>query len=196
MNKIPDDWIEELQPSSLVRRFAPQLAERSLGKPILDVACGSGRNALVFSQLGCAVACIDKDLRRLRSELDRLQHTLFKDASSKLTLHELDLTRDPWPFSDASASGIVSVHFLLPSLFPFFEKSLAEHGFLLLETVPGHGGNYLQLPRAGELRAAFAKSFVFEFYRERPAGPRSLNTVTVQLIARRAGKQGVETSSA
>lgn len=185
MRAIPESWIEQLQPSPLVRRFASRLAQASLGKPIIDVACGTGRNALVFSQLGCSVICVDKDLSGLRNEQDRLQHTDFKDASARLTMHEMDLREDPWPFSEASAGGIVNVHFLLPSLFPLFESSMAEQGYLLLETVPGHGGNYLQLPEAGQLRTAFEKSFIFEFYRERPAGPRSLRRVTVQLLAKR-----------
>lgn len=185
MNSIPESWIEELQPSPLVRRFASRLAEASAGKPIIDVACGTGRNAFVFSQLGCSVACLDKDLTPIRNEQERLQHSYFKDASSRLALHQIDLLSAQWPFSEASVGGIINVHFLLPSLFPLFERSLAEQAYLLIETVPGHGGNYLGLPEAGRLRAAFEKSFVFEFYRERPAGPRSLRRVTVQLLARR-----------
>lgn len=185
MNSIPKSWIEELRPSALVRQFASRLAEASAGKPIIDVACGTGRNAFVFSQLGCSVTCLDKDLRPIRNEQERLQDTHFKDASSRLALHEIDLLSAPWPFSEASVGGIINVHFLLPSLFPFFESSLAEESYLLIETVPGYGGNYLGLPESGQLRAAFEKSFVFEFYRERPAGPRSLRRVTVQLLARR-----------
>jgi tellurite methyltransferase len=194
MRAIPENWIEELQPSSLVRRFASRLAQASVGKPIIDVACGTGRNALVFSQLGCPVICVDKDLTRLRNEQDRLQQTYFKEASARLTLHEMDLRSDPWPFSEASIGGIINVHFMLPSLFPLFESSMAEHGYLLLETVPGHGGNYLQLPEAGQLRAAFEKSFAFEFYRERPAGPRSLRRVTVRLVAKRQ-REGAKSES-
>jgi SAM-dependent methyltransferase len=185
MTSIPESWIEEFHPSPLVSRFASRLAQTSFGKPIIDVACGAGRNAFVLSQLGCSVTCLDKDLTSIRREQDRLQDTSFKEASSRLEVHQMDLRSDPWPFPEAAVGGIINVHFLLPSLFPFFESSLAEQAYLLLETVPGHGGNYLELPEAGLLRAAFEKSFVFEFYRERPAGPRSLQRVTVQLLARR-----------
>lgn len=188
--KTTDSWIEELQPSPLVRRFASQIVHGASGKPLLDIGCGSGRNAFVLSQLGCAVTCVDKDLTRLRSEQGRLRHTSFSKASAQLTLYQMDLTEDPWPFDTCSVGGIVNVHFLLPSLFRFFESSISPNGYLLLETVPGHGGNYLQLPKAGELRSAFEKSFVFEFYRERKVGPRSLGTVTVQLLARRRSGQG------
>lgn len=177
--------MDALQPSPLVRKFASQIVQGTFGKPILDVACGSGRNALVLAQLGCAVTCIDRDLSRLRGVQERLRQGPFSDASAKLTLHKMDLSEDPWPFGENSVGGIVNIHFLLSSLLPCFERSLRPDGYLLLETVPGHGGNYLQLPKAGELRAAYGKSFTFEFYRERPAGPRSLNIVTVQLLAKR-----------
>jgi SAM-dependent methyltransferase len=180
-----DSWMEGLQPAPLVRRFASQIVQGSFGKPILDVACGSGRNALVLAQLGCAVTCVDRDLSRLRREQERLRQGPYSDASAKLTLYKMDLSEDPWPFGEDSVGGIVNIHFLLPSLLPCFERSLRPDGYLLLETVPGHGGNYLQLPKAGELKAAFEQSFTFEFYRERPAGPRTLNIVTVQLLARR-----------
>jgi SAM-dependent methyltransferase len=192
MDSLADSWIAELQPSRLVRRFASQIVNGSLGKPILDIACGSGRNALVFSQLGCAVTCVDRDLTSLRNEQNRLGNSMFSKAAAQLSLYQMDLAKDPWPFSEGSVGAIVNVHFLFPPLFRFFESSLAPGGYLLLETVPGHGGNYLQLPKIGELRSALENAFNFEFYRERRVGPRPLDKVTVQLLARRRSEPGTE----
>jgi len=183
--KAIDSWIEELKPSPLLRRFATQIVEGSSGKPLLDVACGCGRNAFVFSQLGCAVICVDKDLTRVRAERLRLSHTSFSKGLAQLRLHQMDLVKDPWPFDASSIGGIVNVHFLLPSLFPFFESSISPNGYLFLETVPGCGGNYLELPKEGELRSIFDRSFEIEFYRERRVGPRSFDAVKVQLLGRR-----------
>jgi SAM-dependent methyltransferase len=192
MRSLDPSWIEEFEPSRLVRRFAAQIVAGSVGRPILDIACGSGRNALVFSQLGCAVTCVDKDLATLRNEQSRLQHTRLSKGSGQLTLYQMDFTKDSWPFDEGSAGGILNIHFLLPFLFPFFVRSLAPGGYLLIETIPGHGGNYLQLPKAGELRSLLEKSFTFEFYRERRVGPRILDKVTVQLLARRGSGQGTK----
>jgi SAM-dependent methyltransferase len=180
-----DSWVEELKPSPLVRRFASRIIDSSSGKPVLDVACGSGRNALVFSLLGCAVICVDKDLTPLRAQQLKLPLTSVSKTSGQLSLRQMDLIQDPWPFDECSVGGIVNVHFLLPSLFPCFARSITHNGCLLLETVPGCGGNYLQLPKAGYLRSAFEKAFVFEFYRERKVGPAGSDAVTVQLLARR-----------
>jgi len=180
-----DNLIEELRPSALVRKYAPQIVSASSGKPLLDIACGSGRNSFVFSNLGCAVICVDRNLAGLRAQQLRLSSTALGHTTSKMSLCQMDLVKDPWPFGVSQAGGIVNVHFLLPSLFRFFENSIVTGGYLLVETVPAHGGNYLELPKAGELRSAFERVFDLEFYRERKAGPPNVDAVTVQLVARR-----------
>jgi len=55
----------------------------------------------------------------------------------------------------------------------------------LLETVSGHGENYLELPQRGELRAVLKPAFDLAFYEERPAGPSEQRAVAVKLLARR-----------
>jgi hypothetical protein len=133
---------------------------------------------LALSRLGATVICIDKDLTRLRSH----GHLT---SSEQLKPYQLDLEKELWPFGKAEAGGIINVHFLLPSLFSSFRTSLAGGGYLLIETVPGCGGNYLQLPKAGELQSAFADDFDFLFYRERKVGPAGYDAVAVQFVAKR-----------
>jgi hypothetical protein len=143
---------------------------------------------MFLSQLGCTVICVDRDLTSIQTQKLRLRRTSVREALARLTLCQLDLVKDPWPFGPCTIGGIVNVHFLLPALFPFFENSLAPGGYLLLETVPGCGGNYLDLPKTGEVSSALGKSFDFEFYKEDKVGPRGYDAVTVQLLAkRRAG---------
>jgi len=77
------------------------------------------------------------------------------------------------------------VHFTLLALFPFFADSLIPHGYLLLETVPGCGGNFMELPKKGELKTLLESNFEFEMYKEKPVGPGEGNAVTVKLVARR-----------
>src|SRR5690348_12013636 len=57
---MPPANIEQclLNAAPLVRKFAPQIASAASEKPIVDVACGSGRNALVLATLGCRVICV------------------------------------------------------------------------------------------------------------------------------------------
>lgn len=171
-----------LPPCTFVRRFAPKIAGATSGLSVLDVACGSGRNAFPFAQLGCTVICMDKDL----SVLEHTQELLPSCRRiSQIVPHRVDLTRDEWPFGDAAVGAIINVHFFLPPLFPHFARSLIPGGYLLFETAPGCGGNYLQLPREGEIRARCNNDFDFEVLKERRVGPAEYRAVTVKLLARR-----------
>jgi tellurite methyltransferase len=177
--------MNKLEPSALIRRFGSKIAAASLDKPILDVACGSGRNALYLWRLGCTVICVDRDLSDLQAQLPHGVKSDSGSTSNRIILHQLDLKNDPWPFTQSSVGGIINVHFTLPSLFPFFESSLVQNGFLLIETVPGCGENYRELPRKGELKAVFEESFAFDVYKEGLVGPDHTKAVTVKLLARR-----------
>lgn len=164
-------------PSSLfVSKCAAKIAEAASGKPIVDVGCGSGRNASTFLQLGCTVICLDKDLSCLR---------LRQSNTGQLITRELDVLLDRWPFVPGSLGGIINVHLTLPALFLHFARSLSRGAYLLMESVSAHGGNYLELPRKGELKTTLARWFDLEMYRERKAGPRGCDAVTVQLLAKR-----------
>ena len=146
------------------------MVEAAADKPILDVACGAGRNAIFLSELGCMVICIDKDLTELRRHQTHQSHT-SAPKEQRLELRHLDLVNESWPFAEGSAGGIVNVHFFLPSLFPRFENSLTSGGYLIFESVPGCGGNYFELPPRGYVRSLLAASFDIEVYKERKVGP-------------------------
>jgi hypothetical protein len=126
---------------------------------------------------------MDKDLTELRQLCE--SEPPRNEPCDQLRLCEIDLVRDPWPFEAGTVGAIINVHLVLPALFPLFESSLLPGGHLLIETVPAHGGNYLELPRAGDLRVAFERAFDIKFYKERKAGPGNYDAVTVKLLARR-----------
>ena len=179
-SRIKHTAIHQSKPSPFVSKFASRIAGNASGMPILDVACGSGRNAINFIQLGCPVICLDIDLSRLH-----LPQSINTNVEMKS--YQLDLAHDPWPLGPRSVGGIINVHYLLPALFPNFESSLIPGGYLLLETVPGCGGNYIRLPKMEELRLALYSNYDLEFYEERPVGPIAYGAVTVRLLAKRKG---------
>src|SRR5208283_4562377 len=154
-------------PTQFVKRFAPRIAKSAGGLPIADVGCGSGRNASVFLNLGCKVICLDKDLSqlKLRNVLQSFPHNI--------EAVQVDFLSETWPLKTASVGGIINVHFLLPTLFRSFTRSLIPGGYLLIQTVPGCGGNYLQLPKPNELRTVFSEHYELEFYQEGLVGPPS-----------------------
>jgi tellurite methyltransferase len=166
---------EPPEPCAMVRRFGARLVEAANGAPIVDVGCGAGRNAIHLARLGGTVICIDRNSELLR----RLPR-----AKRLVPLH-MDLDTERWPFAQGQLGGIVSVHFLKSALFPQFESSLSPGGCMLVETVSAHGGNFVELPREGELRHAFEEAFQFEFLKEKKAGPVGCGKVTVRLLAKR-----------
>jgi SAM-dependent methyltransferase len=158
--------------SPWVRQHGTTIAHACQSRPVLDVACGSGRNALFLVELGCEVIGVDKDLSRTAT-------------SERFEARRVDLDNDPWQFEEATLGGIIQVHFLRRELFPRFAFSLARGGYLLIETVPGCGGNYLELPKEGELRKELSAEFEIVAYRERRVGPSEMDAVTVRSLARR-----------
>src|ERR1041385_530254 len=169
--------------SPFVQRLAPKIAEAAGSAPILDVACGSGRNAFLLAEMGCEVICIDKDLSAIR-ENSESEH-LSPAAKSRIRTYSLDLIGQRWPFGKAMAGGIINVHFFLPTLLNVFARSLLPGAYLLIETIPGCGGNYLSLPRAGEVRKQLDSTFELTVYKESKVGPECVDAVTTKVLARR-----------
>jgi len=176
-----------LEPSAFLQKFCSTIAASSCGKPILDVACGSGRNALPLAELGCTVICMDKDVAQIEIVRDSLRNTPFSGLSERLTPQSVDLNiASQWRFGPGTIGGIINIHFLAIGLIPLFHSSLIPGGYLLIETVPGHGGNYLQLPKSGELRTILTARFELKFYKEHKAGPPGVDAVTVKAFARKS----------
>lgn len=130
---VKDDVFRDAAP--FVRRCAERIVAAAAGKPILDVACGSGRNAIFLAWLGGTVICIDKDLYALDTNLKR-QRDILTGFATRLVPKRIDLLKDPWPCGPGSVGGIINVHCLLTALLPAFATSLAPQAYLLLETVP------------------------------------------------------------
>src|ERR1044072_9002170 len=146
-----------------VQRFVSKIAEAAGAAPILDVACGSGRSVVLLSEMGCEVICIDKDLSAIRENSER-EH-LSPAAKSRIRTYPLDLIGQKWPFRKGMAGGIINVHFFLPTLLNVFARSLSSGAYLLIETIPGCGGNYLSLPRADEVRKQLESTFELTVYK-------------------------------
>lgn len=173
---------EELPPpSGILRELLPLLP---MGRA-LDLACGTGRNAIFLAQHGWSVTALDgssvalEKLRRAAAERGLLANEpAQRDASyarsGEIQRIECDLERDVLP--SASFDLMVCIHFLQRSLFPWMENSLAPGGVLLMEThtraqlqFAGGPRNPEYLLECGELRAAFP-GLETVFYRELRAG--------------------------
>jgi SAM-dependent methyltransferase len=178
-------------PSKELIRFAPEMSSGSR-LPVLDAGCGFGRNAVALAARGMSVICVDRQFQRLKTLVKFGPKHLETQKQPNRTpgkllplLAELDPVR--WPFRESCFSGIVCVHFVNVNLFELFCSSLISGGYLYFETFGGHGGNYLDLPRAGQLHDRLSKTFQLNFYQERKVGPIGYDAVTVKLFARKHG---------
>lgn len=158
--------------------------------PVLDAGCEFGRNAVALASRGMSVICVDRDRRRLRSFINSAQIRNIdrgQSGNGRGRLHPVlaDLNNSLWPFSPNCFGAIICVHFLDIGLFEAFHSSLVSGGHLYIETFGGHGGNYLDLPKAGQVRDSLSQHFDLAFYRERIVGPPGFGAVCVKLLGKK-----------
>jgi SAM-dependent methyltransferase len=135
-------------PSAFVARHVARLGLRSRDGRALDVACGSGRHALLLAEHGFRTVAFDHAsaaCRRLAAEDARVQ-TVVADAARL-------------PFRDTSFAVIVQTRFLDRAIVPDLLRLLVHGGLLLVETflvaqheATGHPRREFCL-EAGELEA-------------------------------------------
>lgn len=152
------------------------------GLPILDAPCGFGRNSLFLAKQGYEVVAADIDRERLGFVVSQAPYRGI--TGNTLKCIACDLNDEGLPFANASFGTLVVVHFI-PKCWKNYIKLLTRDGYLLFETMGGHGGNYLELPRMGEMRAFLDGKFKVSLYRERLVGPSEANAATVRFVARK-----------
>ena len=158
--------------------------------PILDIACGHGRNALYFAALGRDVIAADRNLRRLRLLFATGKARLINDHGEPVVVAKIhvlccDFRVETWPFRPVMFGGAIMVDYYSLDILPYLAGSMKPGAALFIETPKGYGGNYLALPLRGSIRAALAERFELENYSERHAGPKLSENVSVIALARR-----------
>ncbi len=127
------------------------------GGPALDVACGTGRHALVLAAAGYEVHAVDRDAAKIE-ELSRSAAQLGMTITAEVRDLETavpDLGRDIYAL-------IAVFHYLHRPLFPALVQALAPRGLLLYETFTvdqarrGRPTSPDHLLQHGELRALLA----------------------------------------
>ena len=104
---------------------------------MVDVACGSGRHARLFLDLGFDVTAIDSDTRRVAD---------LKD-NPRTEIIEADLERDaPWPLAGKHFAAVVVTNYLHRPLLPLLRDAVASGGVFIYETF-AEGNERFRQPR-------------------------------------------------
>jgi SAM-dependent methyltransferase len=177
--------LQLLAPSPFVKKYGRQIVDGARGLPILDVACGGGRNAAYLAHLGGRVVCIDIELSELKSRQRSSEFKIFRAAFAILTTVQLDLTEDKWPFAESSVGAIINVHFLHLPILGRLASTLISGGYLLIETVDARGGNFHELPEPGKIRSMLEPEISFLVYREREIQRGGFRAATVKVFGQK-----------
>ena len=146
------------EPAPVVARWAPQLPPGRL----LDLGCGSGRDAVYLAMMGHAVLAVD----RLPDALQRTGE-LAARIGVQIECEQVDL-RQAQPAG--SFDGIIMVRFLERALFPYVRTVLKPGGLFLLEAFahsPEIKPRWTLAPQEA-LRAFADDAFTILEYREEP----------------------------
>jgi SAM-dependent methyltransferase len=146
----------EAEPAALVRAERERLQQASLAGPLLDLACGAGRNTLALARTGSFVIGLDRDRARLTA--------LGKAARGlRVSLLQADLEAGgAIPLASASCAAVLVFRYLHRPLVPEIVRVLQPNGLLLYETftrehrqIAQHPSNPAFLLEPGELAALF-----------------------------------------
>ncbi len=175
-------------------RFLVQQLHRLPKGKALDVAAGSGRNALFLASHGFQVEAIDRD----EQALAQLAATARQRNLQNLTVRTVDLEKDDRApeFPKEEYDVILVFFYLYRSLFPALLDALKPNGMLVYETFVID--NYLRHrhPRRWEfclahnelLRLASRLRVLHYDEGEHEGGHGAGSTFTAQLVAQKMGK--------
>lgn len=154
-----------------------------INRPILDLACGYGRNGAYFLRQNCRVLFIDNDVDCLRfiSEM-KIAGAAGHFDQNNIKILKKNLTNGRLPFPDASVGGIIDVHYYSKPLIPESLRVLAPGGFYYFESIDARGNNVYELPEYGYIKHCLEDYEIVD-YKEKLAKPYCLGKGTIKVIA-------------
>jgi SAM-dependent methyltransferase len=163
------------EPNAFLAAALPEIAAavRLPGARAVDLAAGSGRDAVYLAAAGFAVTAVDI----LPDALERARDLAAREGVA-IETRVGDLAREPIIDEIGASDLVVVVSYLERSLFPAIRRAVRPGGFLVYETfllkqreLFGRPRNPAHLLEPGELRNLFS-GWEIRAYREGLAGPR------------------------
>ena len=130
------------EPSAHLLAELPRLRAAAAQGPVVELACGHGRNALALAASGIPVVGIDRDPEALAD-----LRVAARERGLPLSALRADLETHGIPLRTGSCAGILVFRFLFRPLARAIEAALAPGGLLLYETFTIHQRSLAQGPR-------------------------------------------------
>lgn len=118
-----------MAPNPLLVRFSSLLEEGDLSGPILDLACGDGRNGLFLAGLSLPVVLADRNLEALK-EAKRVA----QENNLSATFWNMDFETAGNPLEEDHFRSILVFRYLHRPLIPCLKKAIKRGGILIYET--------------------------------------------------------------
>jgi len=153
--------------------------------PVLDLACGTGRNSIYLAQKGLRVTCCDISPENLEEVKKRAE-----SHQVEIELWQVDLEREGMnPLPGDSYGAILVFRYLHRPLMECIKKALRNGGVLIYETFTReqrqfgkpHNPNFLLDP--GELRHTFADWEVIHYFEGTKENP---TRAVAQIVCRKS----------
>ena len=147
-----------MKPAQLLVDHINLFLEKTLAGPVLDLACGEGRNGIFLAQRGLKIVCCDISPRNLREAKN-----LAERNGASIEVWQADLEKEGNnPLPKDTYGAILVFRYLHRPLIPCIKKALRNGGLLIYETFTieqprfGKPRNPDYLLETGELAEMFA----------------------------------------
>lgn len=174
----------EMEPAALLREYSNLFTKEPLSRPVLDLACGGGRNGIYLATLGVPVVLCDISEEALfRARALALEQGVAPD------FRVLDLEKSGTsPLEEDTCGGMIVFRYLHRPLIPAIKATIRSKGILIYETFTvdqiryGKPTNPDYLLQSGELRQWFADWEILQYYEGLQPDP---ERAVAQLVCRK-----------
>lgn len=153
-------------------------------RPVLDLACGSGRSGLVLANRSIPVVFVDRSATALESINQVLSDNNLPGRTWQVDLEQTEVN----PLATRAFSAIMCFRYLHRPLFPYLMKAIEPGGLVIYETFTtnnrqfGRPNNPDFLLRPGELKELFQSWQTLHYYEGTQHDP---DRAIAQIVARK-----------
>ncbi len=153
-------------------------------RPVLDLACGTGRSGLLLTQRDIPVVFADRSTTALDGIRQQLAENRMPGRTWQVDLELAGVN----PFEGQIFNAVVCFRYLHRPLFPFLLKAVEPDGLVIYETFTvdnrrfGRPGNPAFLLKPGELKTCFQGWDMIHYYEGVQQNP---DRAIAQIVARK-----------